>query len=314
MNSDKELFKWSEKYRPQTLEDCILPENLKDVFRGYIKDGEITDMIFAGTSGVGKTTAAKAICNDLGCDYIVINGSSENGIDVLRTKITAFAQSVSLNGKPKVVIIDEADGLNSNSIQPALRAFIEEYSANCRFIFTCNFSNKLIKAIHSRAPVIEFKLNKEDKPAMAAKFMKRITQILELEEVEADKKVVAQVLTKYFPDYRRVLNELQQYSKRGSIDEGILAAVQDVDIKEVISALKEKDFKKVRQWVENNSDNDVAPIYRSLYNALYEQVVEVPQMILIIADYSYKSYFVVDQMINMSACLVEIMGTCSFKK
>jgi DNA polymerase III delta prime subunit len=311
--SNTEQFLWTEKYRPQRIEDCVIPQYLKETFQEYVAKEQIPHMILSGGPGVGKTTVAKALCNELDCDFIVINGSSENGIDVLRTKITAFASSVSLNGKPKVVIIDEADGLNPNSIQPALRNFLEEYSKNCRFIFTCNFANKIISPLHSRCTVIEFKLTKEDRPMMAAKFMKRVLGILEEEQVEADKKVVAQVLSKHFPDYRRVLNELQRYASKGSIDEGILANIQDTDIKELIASLKEKNFKTMRQWVMNNQDNDVQRIYRQVFDALMDLVNEVPQMVLIIADYSYKSYFVADQTINTTACFTELMASLSFK-
>jgi DNA polymerase III delta prime subunit len=311
--SNTEQFLWTEKYRPQTIEDCVIPQYLKDIFQEFVEQGQIPHMILSGGPGVGKTTVAKAVCNELDCDFIVINGSSENGIDVLRTKITAFASSVSLNGKPKVVIIDEADGLNPNSIQPALRNFLEEYSKNCRFIFTANFANKIISPLHSRCKVIEFKLTKEDRPAMASKFLKRIVGILEEEQVEADKKVISAVLLKHFPDYRRVLNELQGYAKKGAIDEGILATVQDSDIRDLIDSLKKKDFKAMRQWVMNNQDNDPQRIFRQVFDALMDIVNEVPQMVLIVADYNYKSYFVADQTINSTACFTELMASLTFK-
>jgi DNA polymerase III delta prime subunit len=311
--SNTEQFLWTERYRPQTIEDCVIPQYLKDIFQEFVEQGQIPHMILSGGPGVGKTTVAKALCSELDCDFIVINGSSENGIDVLRTKITAFASSVSLNGKPKVVIIDEADGLNPNSIQPALRNFLEEYSKNCRFIFTCNFANKIISPLHSRCKVIEFKLTKEDRPVMASKFMKRIMLILEEEQVEADKKVIAAVLSKHFPDYRRVLNELQGYAKKGAIDEGILATVQDSDIRELVDSLKKKDFKAMRQWVMNNQDNDPQRIFRQVFDALIDLVNEVPQMVLIVADYNYKSYFVADQTINSTACFTELMASLTFK-
>jgi DNA polymerase III delta prime subunit len=311
--SNTEQFLWTEKYRPQTIDQCVIPQYLKDTFQEYVAKGQIPHMILSGGPGVGKTTVAKALCNELECDFIVINGSSENGIDVLRTKITAFATSVSLNGKPKVVIIDEADGLNPNSIQPALRNFLEEYSKNCRFIFTCNYANKIISPLHSRCTVIEFKLTKEDRPAMASRFLKRLVGILEEEGIEADKKVIAQVLTKHFPDYRRILNELQRYSSKGSIDEGILATVQDSDIRDLIASLKAKDFRSMRQWVANNADNDVQRIFRQVFDALIDLVNEVPQMVLIIADYNYKAYFVADQTINSTACFTELMASVTFK-
>lgn len=306
-------FMWSEKYRPRTIEDCVIPQYLKDIFNGYIAKGEIQHMILNGPAGVGKTTAAQAMADELGCDHIVINGSSENGIDVLRTKITAFASTVSLNGRPKVVIVDEADGLGT-AVQKGLRSFLEAYSNNCRFIFTCNYANAIIDPIHSRCgSPIEFRLSKEDRPVMAAKFMKRVNAILQEENVEADKRVVAQVVTKYFPDFRKTLNALQRYSVQGPINEGILAQMGDADVKDLIDALKNKEFKVMRQWVSNNVDNDVQKIFRMVFDALIDTVNEVPQAILIIADYNYKSYFVADQTINMTACFTELMASVSFK-
>jgi DNA polymerase III delta prime subunit len=306
-------FLWSQKYRPLTIEDCVLPQYLKDLFTGMVKAGEIQNLIFTGSAGVGKTTAACAIAEELGCDYIVINGSTENGIDVLRTKITAFASTVSLNGGTKVVIIDEADGLGE-AVQKGLRGFIEAYSKNCRFILTCNYANKIIEPLHSRfgAP-IEFRLSKEDRPLMAARFMKRVAQICQLEGVEADKKVLAHLVTKYFPDFRKTLNVLQRYSVQGPINEGILANLGDADVKELIGYLKEKDFKLMRQWVANNVDNDTQKIFRMVFDAAIEGVNEVPQAVLIIADYTYKDYFVADKTINMTACFTELMASVSFK-
>jgi len=270
-------------------------------------------MLLSGTAGTGKTTIARALCEELGCDYIIINGSEESGIDVLRTKIKDFASTVSLTGKVKVVILDEADYLNPNSTQPALRGFIEEFSNNCRFIFTCNYKNRIIAPLHSRTTVVEFKIEKDDKPKIAAKFFKRLADILTKENVEFDQKVVAEVLNKHFPDYRRVLNELQRYSSSGKIDAGLLVNVSDANMKELTSALKEKDFKKMRTWVVNNLDNDPAMIFRKLYDTLMTDVVQVPQLVLLLADYQYKAAFVADAEINLVACLTEIMAACEFK-
>ena len=304
---------WSEKYRPTTIEDCVLPQYLKTLFQSYVAKGEAQHLILTGSAGVGKTTAAMAMAEEMGCDYIVINGSKDNGIDTLRVQITAFATSVSLNGKPKIVIIDEADGLTAK-VQDGLRNFLEAYAKNCRFIFTCNHANKLIEPLQSRcgAP-IEFRLSKDDRPLMAAKFMKRVVSILTEEAVEFDKAVIAQVVGKFFPDFRKTLNALQRYSMSGPIDEGILANVADADIKDLIDALKNKEFKTMRQWVANNVDNDVHMIFRHVFDALIDAVVEVPQAILIIADYNYKSYFVADQTINMTACFTELMASVNFK-
>ena len=313
MEYREDHFLWVEKYRPRKLDDCILPESQKTIFGDMLERGEIQNMLLCGSAGVGKTTVARALCEQLGSDYIIINGSEESGIDVLRTKIKQFASTVSFSGKTKVVILDEADYLNPNSTQPALRAFIEEFSANCRFIFTCNFKNRIIPPLHSRCAVIEFKLAKEDKPKIAAKFFKRVTEILSLENVESDPKVVAKVIEKHFPDYRRVLNELQRYSVSGKIDEGILVNMGEVNMTELVTCLKTKDWKKMRGWVVNNIDNDPSTIIRKVYDSLTDQVVQVPQLVLILADYQYKSAFCADQEINLVACLTEIMASVEFK-
>ncbi len=314
MHVNPEQFLWVEKYRPRTIKDCILPDHLKMMFQEFVDQDNIPNMLLSGTAGTGKTTIARALCEELGCDYIVINGSEESGIDVLRTKIKDFATTVSLTGKVKVVILDEADYLNPNSTQPALRGFIEEFSNNCRFIFTCNYKNRIIAPLHSRTTVVEFKIEKDDKPKIAAKFFKRLADILAKENVEFDQKVVAEVLNKHFPDYRRVLNELQRYSSSGKIDAGLLVNVSDANMKELMCALKERDFKKMRTWVVNNLDNDPAMIFRKLYDTLMTEVVQVPQLVLLLADYQYKAAFVADAEINLVACLTEIMAACEFKQ
>lgn len=306
-------FLWVEAYRPRTVSDCILPDALKATFREFVEQDNIPNMLLSGTAGTGKTTIARALCEELGCDYIIINGSEESGIDVLRTKIKDFASTVSLAGKVKVVILDEADYLNPNSTQPALRGFIEEFSRNCRFIFTCNYKNRIIAPLHSRTTVIDFKLNKEDRPKVAAKFFKRLTEILEKENVTFDNKVVAELLNKHFPDYRRVLNEMQRYSSSGSIDAGILSNITDDNWKELMAALREKDFKKMRTWVVNNMDNDPNVLFRKLYDNLLTEVVQVPQLVLLLADYQYKAAFVADAEINLVACMTEIMASCEMK-
>jgi DNA polymerase III delta prime subunit len=313
MQANREQFLWVEKYRPRTIRDCILPDNLKNTFQEFVDQDNIPNMLLSGTAGTGKTTIARALCEELGCDYIIINGSEESGIDVLRTKIKDFASTVSLAGKVKVVILDEADYLNPNSTQPALRGFIEEFSKNCRFIFTCNFANRIIAPLHSRTTVIDFRLTKQDRPQMAAKFFKRVVDILNQENITHNPKVVAEIVNKYFPDYRRVLNELQRYSSSGTIDEGILVNISDANMKELISALREKDFKKMRTWVVNNLDNDPNVLFRKLYDVLISEVVQVPQLVLLLADYQYKAAFVADAEINLVACLTEIMAACEMK-
>ena len=306
-------FLWVEKYRPLTLEDCILPADQKHIFQEMLSKGEIQNMLLCGGAGMGKTTIARALCEELETDYIIINGSEESGIDVLRTKIKQFASTVSFSGKPKVVILDEADYLNPNSTQPALRAFIEEFSSNCRFILTCNFKNRIIPPLHSRTAVIEFKLPKSEKPKIASAFFKRVMEIMAIENIESDGKVIAKVIEKHFPDYRRVLNELQRYSVSGKIDEGIFVSLGESNMQELISSLKDGDWKKMRTWVVNNIDNDPQTIFRKLYDTLTDHVTQVPQLVLLLADYQYKAAFCADQEINLVACLTEIMAAVEFK-
>ena len=310
---DTNEFLWVERHRPKTLNECILPDTTLNLFQGFVDEGQIPNLLLSGTAGTGKTTVARALCNELGCDYIIINGSEESGIDVLRTKIKNFASTVSFEGKPKVVILDEADYLNPNSTQPALRAFIEEFSKNCRFIFTCNFKNRIIAPLHSRTTVIDFKLVNGQKRKMAAKFHKRMIDILQKENVEYNDKVLAELLMKHFPDYRRVINELQRYSVGGVIDEGILSNLSEISTKALVDALRDKDWKKMRQWVANNVDGDPQNVYRRIYDTLLDKVKQVPQLVLLIADYQYKAAFVADQEINLTACLTEIMANVEFK-
>jgi len=313
MDIREQEFLWVEKYRPRTLEDCILPADQKKVFQEMLSKGEIQNMLLCGGAGMGKTTIARALCEELQTDYIIINGSEESGIDVLRTKIKQFASTVSFSGKAKVVILDEADYLNPNSTQPALRAFMEEFSSNCRFIFTCNFKNRIIPPLHSRTTVIEFKLPKSEKPKIAGAFFKRVCEILKHENVDFDQKVAAKVIEKHFPDYRRILNEMQRYSSSGKIDEGILVNMGEANMQELVSSLKDKDWKKMRTWVVNNIDNDPQTLFRKFYDTFCDSVVQVPQLILLLADYQYKSAFCADQEINLVACLTEIMASVEFK-
>lgn len=308
-------FLWTEAYRPQKIDDCVLPESLKNTFKQYISQGELPHFLLSGTAGVGKTTVAKALCNEIGADYIMINGSEESGIDTLRTKIKGFASTVSLTDSPKIIIIDEADYLQANSTQPALRSFIEEFSANCRFIFTCNFKNRILEAIHSRCACIDFKIDNKDKQILLGAFFKRATQILKQENIDFDQKVVAELITKHFPDYRRVLNELQRYSVSGKIDSGILVNMSQESFKDLIKLMKEKDFTNVRKWVGKNSDSDTVALFRELYDTSVTYMVaeSIPSLVLVLADYQYKAAFVADHELNIMAALTEVMANCKFK-
>ena len=306
---------WVEKYRPVAIEDCILPSELKQTFQQFVENEEIPNLLLTGTAGVGKTTVAKAMLEQIGCTYMMINGSEESGIDTLRTKIKNFASTVSMDGKRKYVILDEADYLNPQSTQPALRGFIEEFSRNCGFILTCNFRNRIIEPLHSRCSSVEFRIPNEQKPKLAMNFMKRVQDILEKENVSYNEKVVADVIGKFFPDWRRCLNELQRYSATGTIDAGILVNLSDTSIKELVSFVKDKDFKSCREWVVHNLDNDPHRIYRRIYDSLHGNIADsaVPHCVLILGDYSYKSAFVADQEINLLACLTEMMTSVQLK-
>jgi DNA polymerase III delta prime subunit len=311
----REEFLWCEKYRPQVIDDCILPQQIKDTFKQYIAEGQLPNFIFSGSAGVGKTTVARALCNELGADYLFINGSEERGIDVLRTKIKQFASSVSITAEgAKVVILDEADYLTPDT-QAALRAFIEEFSNNCRFILTCNFKNRIIAPLHSRCAVVDFKIESKDKPKIAASFFRRVNDVLTSEGVESDSKVVAKVVETFFPDFRRVLNELQRYSVSGKVDTGILANMSDETMKELVGYLKEKNFIEARKWIARNNDIETSVLFRRLYDSAVD-IVEgqsVPQLVLILADYQYKAAFVADIEVNNVAALTEIMANCKFK-
>ena len=310
-------FIWVEKYRPKTIDECILPDSIKKTFQDFLNAGEIPNMLLSGPPGIGKTTVAKALCNQLGVDYYVINGSDEGRfLDTVRNNAKNFASTVSLTSesKHKVIIIDEADNTTSD-VQLLLRASIEEFSKNCRFIFTCNYKNKIIDPLHSRCSVVDFSVNKKDKPTIAAQFFARINHILDKENIKSDKKVVAELISKHFPDWRRVLNECQRYSVGGEIDSGILASFSDVSINELTKSLKEKNFSEVRKWVNTNLDNDTTLLFRRIYDSLYETLVvsSIPAAVLVLAKYQYQVAFVADQEINLLACLTEIMVECEFK-
>ena len=304
---------WTEKNRPKTVDHCILPERLKKPFQEYVNQKTIPNLLLSGGAGVGKTTVAKALCNEVGCDYMIINGSDESGIDTFRTKIKNYASSMSLSGGRKVIIIDEADYLNPNSTQPALRNAIEEFASNCSFIFTCNYKNRIIEPLHSRCAVIDFGLKNGEKAKMASAFFKRIQTILQSESVDYDDSVIAELVKKHFPDFRRVINELQRYSQFGKIDTGVLSQIGDVSISEIVKSIREKDFGAIRKWVASH-EVDSNTLYRKLYDSLYDVMKphSIPQAVLILADYQYKAAFVADQEVNTVACLTEIMVECEF--
>ena len=308
-------YLWCEKYRPRNIEDCILPQGIKDTFQQMVDAGESQNLLLSGSAGCGKTTIAKALCNELDTDWIIINCSEDGNIDTLRTKIRNFASSVSISGGNKVVILDEFDYANAQSMQPALRGFIEEFANNCRFILTCNFKNRIIEPIHSRCTCITFTIPKSEKPKLASQFMDRAKWLLEEEDIKYDDKVVVELIMNHFPDFRRVINELQRYSVAGTIDVGILTTIGEIHIKELMSYMKNKDFISARKWAVENLDNSPTELFRKIYDGLYENLTSssIPQAVLILAEYQYKSAFVADQEINLVACIVELMMGCEFK-
>ena len=309
-------FLYVEKYRPQKIDDTILPKELKETFKDFVELGEIPNLMLCGSAGVGKTTIAKALCNELNADFIVINGSDEGRlIDTLRTKIKNFASTVSLQGNAKVVILDEADYISADSVQPALRNFIEDFSSNCRFIFTCNYKNRIIPPLHSRTTVIDFNIKPKDKPVLAHQMLLRCKNICEIENIQADERVLAELIMKFFPDFRRCLNEIQRYGVSGVIDSGLLSTLSEEKLTPLINMIKDKNWSGMRKWVGENSDNDFNTLYRKVFNAL-EVALEpssIPAAVLVIADYQYKSAFAMDSEINFTACLTEIMSECEFK-
>lgn len=313
--NDQKNYLWVEKYRPQSIADCILPDHLKNTFQEIVGSGELQNLLLSGGPGCGKTTVAKALCNELNTDWIIINCSEDGNIDTLRTRIRQFASTISISGNNKAVILDEFDYANPQSMQPALRGFIEEFSKNCRFILTCNFKNRVIEPLHSRCTCIDFKFDNKDKMKLSAKFMDRAKMILDTEGVKYDEKVLAKLIIKHSPDFRRLINELQRYSVSGGIDVGILAEAGDIGTDELVKAMKAKNFQDVRKWVAMNLDNDSSHIFRKMYDALNEALEpsSVPPAILIIADYQYKAAFVADHEINLTACIVQLMMECSFK-
>ena len=308
-------FLWCEQYRPRKIEDCILPDNIKTVLQKFVANKKIPNLLLSGPPGIGKTTVAKALCEELGADYYVINGSDEGRfLDTVRNQAKNFASTVSLVGGAKIIIIDEADN-TTNDVQLLLRATIEEFSSNCRFIFTCNYKNKIIEPLHSRCSVVDFGINGKEKQILAAQFFKRIQDILAEQKVEAEPKVLVALVQKYFPDFRRTLNELQRYSSIGKIDTGVLAAVTDTKLQDLVGYLKNKEFTNMKKWVVQNLDSEPTQIMRKLYDSLYNylQSQSIPEAVLVIGEYQYKAAFVADQEINLVACMTELMMRCQFK-
>ena len=310
-----EDFLWVEKYRPKTISECVLPSGLKQTLSEFISKGDLPNLILSGGPGVGKTTAAKAMIEELGLTYMMINGSEESGIDTLRVKLKNYASTVSLHGGRKYLILDEADYLNAQSTQPALRGLIEEFQKNCGFILTCNYKNRLIPPLHSRCSVVDFTIQKSEKKELAEQFFKRVMDILVAEDIKFEPKAVAEVINKFFPDWRRVINELQRYSVSGRIDAGILVDISEINIKELMRFMKDKEFTNVRKWIVNNIDNDPTRLFRRLYDNLYDYMdgSSIPHVVVILGEYQYKAAFVADQEINMLACLTEIMARGKFK-
>ena len=310
-----EDFLWVEKYRPKTISECVLPSGLKQTLSEFISKGDLPNLILSGGPGVGKTTAAKAMIEELGLTYMMINGSEESGIDTLRVKLKNYASTVSLHGGRKYLILDEADYLNAQSTQPALRGLIEEFHKNCGFILTCNYKNRLIPPLHSRCSVVDFTIQKSEKKELAEQFFKKVMNILIVENIKFEPKAVAEVINKFFPDWRRVINELQRYSVSGRIDAGILVDISEINIKELMRFMKDKEFTNVRKWIINNIDNDPTRLFRRLYDNLYDYMdgSSIPHVVVILGEYQYKAAFVADQEINMLACLTEIMARGKFK-
>ena len=310
-----ETFLWVEKYRPKDIESCILPKNLKDSLRDFVNQKQLGNLILSGPPGVGKTSAAKAMLDEIGATNMLINGSEESGIDVLRTKIKNFASTVSLEGGRKYIILDEADYLNAQSTQPALRGFMEEFHKNCGFILTCNYKNRLIPPLHSRCSGIDFSIPKSEKQTLASEFFKRVIEILDEESITYNKKVVAELINKYFPDWRRILNELQRYSVSGTIDAGLLVNIAEINIRELMESMKRKEFTNVRKWVVDNLDNDPSRMFRRIYDNLYDYVDDssIPHIVIILGEYQYIAAFVADQEIILMSCLTEIMARGKFK-
>ena len=315
MMNKRDYFVWVEKYRPQTLDDCILPSSVRQTLDGIMQQSDLANLLFTGKAGTGKTTVAKAIARDLDMDVLVINASDENGIDVLRTKLKDFASGMSFEGKRKMVVLDEADYLNPQSTQPALRAFIEEFAGTTAFVMTCNHSNRIIAPLHSRCSIVNFEVPKAERPTVMAAFAKRVFEILDQESVTYDKKLVMEVVQQYFPDFRRTLNELQRFSATGTLQPDILSQVSDKDIAVLMKSLCDANFGAVRKWMSDHEDTDESAFYRMLAENLPAHVKssELPAMILVLADYGYRSAFAADKSLNMLACLTEIMGSLDVK-